>query len=50
MIIAPHIFQRIQHTQKAVTEAERITVSSYVLYCIVLYCIVLYLLIDGVLE
>ena len=30
MIIAPHIFQRIQHTQKAVTYAERITVSSYV--------------------
>ena len=31
MIIAPHICQRIQRTQKAVTWAERINDSSYVL-------------------
>ncbi len=30
MIIAPHICQRIQRTQKAVTWAERINDSSYV--------------------
>ena len=30
MIIAPHIHQRIQHTQKAVTKAEHINDSSYV--------------------
>ncbi len=30
MIIAPHMCQRIQHTQKAVTQAERMNDSSYV--------------------
>ncbi len=30
MTIAPHICQRIQRTQKAVTWAERINDSSYV--------------------